>query len=104
MSIHFKIVHYSIKFENEIQKTVHQIKPWLDELAKLEWAIGSIIHGDSKKIQKFIVLYGSAGTGKSTMLNIIQMLFEGYYSVLLQVYQKSVVKKNNHLFPLQGLE
>ena len=52
-----------------------------DELAKLEWAIGSIIHGDSKKIQKFIVLYGSAGTGKSTMLNIIQMLFEGYYSV-----------------------
>lgn len=52
-----------------------------EELRKLEWAIGSIIHGDSKRIQKFIVLYGSAGTGKSTILNIIQMLFDGYYSV-----------------------
>lgn len=52
-----------------------------EERHKLEWAIGSIITGDSKTIQKFVVLYGSAGTGKSTILNIIQMLFEGYYSV-----------------------
>ena len=52
-----------------------------EERRKLEWAIGSIVAGDSKKIQKFVVLYGSAGTGKSTVLNIIQMLFEGYYSV-----------------------
>ena len=28
-----------------------------------------------------MVLYGAAGTGKSTILNIIQKLFEGYYSV-----------------------
>ena len=28
-----------------------------------------------------MVFYGAAGTGKSTILNIIQMLFEGYYSV-----------------------
>ena len=28
-----------------------------------------------------MVLYGAAGTGKSTVLNIIQQLFEGYYSV-----------------------
>lgn len=52
-----------------------------EERKKIEWAIGSIISGDSKHIQKFMVLYGSAGTGKSTILNIIQMLFEGYYSV-----------------------
>ena len=52
-----------------------------EERHKLEWAIGSIISGDSKKVQKFVVLYGSAGTGKSTVLNIIQQLFEGYYSV-----------------------
>ena len=52
-----------------------------EERQKIEWAIGSIITGDSKKIQKFMVLYGSAGTGKSTILNIIQQLFEGYYSV-----------------------
>ena len=52
-----------------------------EERRKIEWAIGSIVTGDSKKIQKFMVLYGSAGTGKSTILNIIQQLFEGYYSV-----------------------
>lgn len=52
-----------------------------EERHKLEWAIGSIVSGDSKKLQKFLVLYGAAGTGKSTVLNIIQQLFEGYYSV-----------------------
>jgi energy-coupling factor transporter ATP-binding protein EcfA2 len=49
-----------------------------DERAKVEWAIGSVIAGDSKKIQKFIVFYGPPGTGKSTILNIINKLFEGY--------------------------
>lgn len=49
--------------------------------AKLEWAIGSIIAGDSRTIQKFVVLYGKGGTGKSTILNIIQELFKGYYAV-----------------------
>lgn len=52
-----------------------------EERHKIEWAIGSIVTGDSKVIQKFMVLYGSAGTGKSTILNIIQQLFKGYYSV-----------------------
>ena len=51
------------------------------ERHKIEWAIGSVVSGDSKRLQKFVVLYGSAGTGKSTVLNIIQQLFEGYYSV-----------------------
>ena len=52
-----------------------------DERHKLEWAIGAIVSGDSKWLQKFMVLYGAAGTGKSTILNIIQQLFEGYYCV-----------------------
>lgn len=52
-----------------------------EERHKIEWAIGAIVTGDSKMIQKFMVLYGSAGTGKSTIINIIQQLFEGYYSV-----------------------
>ena len=52
-----------------------------EERHKLEWAIGSIVTGESKDIQKFMVLYGAAGTGKSTILNIVQQLFEGYYSV-----------------------
>lgn len=51
------------------------------ERRKIEWAIGSIFAGESRNIQKFLVLYGAAGTGKSTVLNIIQDLFDGYYSV-----------------------
>lgn len=50
----------------------------VEERAKIEWAIGAVVSGDAKKIQKFLVLYGSAGTGKSTILNIIERLFEGY--------------------------
>lgn len=52
-----------------------------EERRKIEWAIGSVVAGDSKTIQKFMVLYGAAGTGKSTVLNIIQQLFDGYYCV-----------------------
>lgn len=48
------------------------------EREKIEWAIGSIISGDAKTIQKFLVFYGEAGSGKSTVLNIIDSLFEGY--------------------------
>lgn len=49
-----------------------------EERQKLEWMIGAIFCGDSPKIQKFITLYGEAGTGKSTVLNIIEKLFHGY--------------------------
>lgn len=52
-----------------------------EERHKLEWAIGAIVTGDSKTLQKFLVLYGGPGTGKSTILNIIQDLFDGYHAV-----------------------
>lgn len=48
------------------------------ERRKFEWAIGSIIAGDSKRIQKFIVFYGPMGSGKSTVMNLIEKLFGGY--------------------------
>ena len=48
------------------------------ERRKIEWAIGSIVSGDSRKLQKFMVFYGAAGTGKSTIIGIIEKLFEGY--------------------------
>lgn len=48
------------------------------EREKIEWAIGSIVTGESVNLHKFIVLYGAPGTGKSTVLKIIQQLFEGY--------------------------
>ena len=51
-----------------------------DERRKIEWAIGAVISGDAKKIQKFMVFFGDPGTGKSTVLDIIQKLFEGYYT------------------------
>lgn len=49
-----------------------------EERAKIEWAIGAIVAGEAKRIQKFLVFYGPAGSGKSTILNVIQDLFEGY--------------------------
>lgn len=48
------------------------------ERKKIEWAIGSIVSGDSRRLQKFMVFYGAAGTGKSTIIGIIEQLFEGY--------------------------
>jgi len=50
----------------------------VEERAKLEWAVGSIVAGDSKYIQKFVVLYGAPGTGKGTFLDIVKKLFPGY--------------------------
>jgi hypothetical protein len=48
------------------------------ELAKIEWTIGSIVSGEAKTIQKFLVLYGPPGAGKGTIINIIEKLFPGY--------------------------
>lgn len=52
-----------------------------DEREKLEWAVGAIVCGASKELQKFVVLYGDSGTGKSTFLDIVQQLFNGYCGV-----------------------
>ena len=71
-----------------------------EERHKLEWAIGSIVTGDSKHIQKFLVLYGAAGTGKSTILNIIQQLFEGYYSV----FDAKALGSANNSFALEAFK
>jgi hypothetical protein len=49
-----------------------------EERHKFEWAIGSIVAGDSKKIQKFLVFYGQSGIGKSTILRVIEQMFDGY--------------------------
>lgn len=65
----------SIKAYDKIISTLYNPT----ERAKIEWAIGAVISGDAKHIQKFLVLYGEAGAGKSTILNIIQKLFNGYY-------------------------
>jgi phage/plasmid-associated DNA primase len=69
-----------------------------EERHKIEWAIGSIVSGESKRLQKFMVLYGAAGTGKSTILNIIQRLFEGYYSV----FDAKALGSSNSSFALEA--
>ena len=71
-----------------------------EERQKLEWAVGSIVSGDSKKIQKFIVLYGSSGSGKSTFLNILQMLFEGYYAY----FDAKTLASSNNDFALEDFK
>lgn len=70
------------------------------ERAKIMWAIGSVFSGDSKKIQKFLVMYGAAGTGKSTILNIIQDLFEGYFCV----FDAKALGSTNNAFALEAFK
>ena len=71
-----------------------------EERQKIEWAIGAIVTGESKTIQKFLVLYGAAGTGKSTILNIIQQLFDGYYSV----FDAKALGSTNNAFALEAFK
>ena len=63
-----------------------------EERQKIEWAVGAIISGESKSIQKFLVFYGDPGTGKSTVLDIIEEMFPGYF---ITFDAKSLVSNNN---------
>lgn len=86
----------SIAAYDKLMSTLYSV----DERHKIEWAIGSIVTGDSKKLQKFMVLYGAAGTGKSTILNIIQQLFEGYYTV----FDARALGSSNNSFALESFK
>lgn len=67
-----------------------------EERAKIEWAIGAIVSGDSVRIQKFLVFYGKPGTGKSTILNVVEKLFDGYCTV----FNAREVTSSNNSFAL----
>jgi hypothetical protein len=71
-----------------------------EERSKLEWAVGAIVAGDSIHIQKFIVLYGAAGTGKSTFLLILQKLTEGYYVT----FDAKALTGNNNAFSTEAFK
>lgn len=72
----------------------------VDERAKIEWAIGALVAGDAKHIQKFIVFYGLAGTGKSTIINIIERLFEGYTAT----FEAKALGSNNNAFATEAFK
>lgn len=86
----------SIKAWNELMSVLYAP----DESMKIEWAIGAIVNGDSKKIQKFMVMYGAPGTGKSTVINIIQKLFAGYYSA----FDAKVLGSSSNAFALEAFK
>lgn len=71
-----------------------------DERRKIEWSIGSIVSGDSKKIQKFFVLYGAPGTGKGTIITILQKLFPGYYAA----FDGKALGSNNNAFATEAFK
>ena len=62
------------------------------ERQKIEWFIGSILTGDCRKIDKFLVFYGDPGSGKSTVLNVMQRLF-GDFCVSFD--SESLAQRNN---------
>jgi hypothetical protein len=57
--LHYALEGGDISAWDEIVGTLYSVA----ERAKIEWAIGSIVAGDSKRIQKFFVFYGPAGSG-----------------------------------------
>jgi hypothetical protein len=71
-----------------------------EERHKIEWAIGAIVSGDSKHIQKFMVFYGSPGSGKSTILDIIQDLFDGYCAV----FDAKALASSSNSFALEAFK
>ena len=72
--LNYSLEHGLITNWDRLVSTLYSPK----ERHKIEWSIGAIVSGDSKYIQKFLVFYGSGGTGKSTILNIVGRMFEGY--------------------------
>lgn len=92
----YPLAEGSIDAYDEIMETLYNP----EERAKLEWAIGAVVSGDSKDIQKFIVLYGEAGAGKSTVLNIIQQLFQGYYTT----FEAKALASNNNSFSTEAFK
>lgn len=78
MKLSYPLENSNIDAYDEIMSTLYSP----EERHKIEWAVGSVVNGDSKWIQKFLVLVGDAGTGKSTVLKIISKLFEGYTAAI----------------------
>lgn len=53
-----------------------------EELEKILWFIGALLTNSMGDIQKFMYLYGPKGSGKGTVIKLIEQLFDGYYSYI----------------------
>jgi hypothetical protein len=71
-----------------------------ENLTKLMWAIGSVLDGESKRIQKFYVLFGLPGTGKSTSLNLVESLLEEYSSS----FEAGLMTSTNSSFSMEAFK
>lgn len=65
---------------------------------KIEWMIGAVLTGDSRHIDKFLVFYGDPGSGKSTILNVMQKLFGEYYVA----FDSEALAQRNNAFALES--
>lgn len=68
------------------------------ERQKIEWMIGAVLTGDSRKIDKFLVFYGDPGSGKSTVLNVMQKLFCDY----CVAFDSEALAQRNNAFALES--
>ena len=71
-----------------------------ENLTKLMWAIGSVLDGASKRIQKFYVLFGLPGSGKSTTLNLIENLLDEYTAS----FEASLMTSVNSSFSMEAFK
>jgi hypothetical protein len=69
-----------------------------EERDKIEWCIGSIVSGDSKWIQKFFVFYGPPGSGKSTIIGIIERMFSEYVAA----FEAKALTSSNNSFSMES--
>ena len=71
-----------------------------EQRTKIEWFLGAIVSGDSKVIQKFVVLYGPPGAGKGTIINIAMSLFPGYVTT----FDAKALGSSNNQFAAAAFE
>lgn len=96
----FKLPYCFEKGSIQSYETLMNVLYSPEEKEKIEWAIGCVAVGENSKVQKFVVLTGDAGTGKSTVLEIIGKLFDGYTAT---VNAESLGNPNSS-FPLESLK
>jgi hypothetical protein len=98
----YKLTEGSIAAYEELVSRLYEP----EERAKFEWALGAIIQGDAKKIQKFLVFYGAPGTGKSTVMDIAYKLLGGLVKDggYVAMFDAKALVGNNNAFATEAFK